>query len=105
MRIWLTSALLAVLWAMQPVAYAQDGSAPVRPGFAHAGVITQVDPGTHSIVVNNTHVYLSLGVTVHGVGKSGSFAMLRPGQFVAWGPTGRKQESGTVTEIWIRPPS
>ncbi|MEJ2346909.1 MAG: hypothetical protein P8090_16210 [Gammaproteobacteria bacterium] len=105
MKIWLTSALLAVLWATQPVAYAQDGSAPLRPAFAHTGVISQVDPDTHSIVVNNTRVYLSFGVTVHGVGKTGSFAMLRPGQFVAWAPTGHKQEIGTVKEIWIRPPS
>jgi hypothetical protein len=105
MNKWLTSALLAVLWATQPAAHAQDVSAPPRPVFTHTGVIRQVDPGTHSIVVNKTRVYLSTTTTVHGLRKTGSFAMLRPGQIVGWAPVGHGQEGGTVTEIWILPPS
>ena len=105
MNKWLTSALLAVLWAAQPVAHAQAVSASLPPVFAHTGVISQVDPGTHSIVVNNTRVYLSSTVTVHGLRKTGSFSMLQSGEIVGWAPVGHNQEGGTVTEIWILPPS
>lgn len=102
---YLTLALLAALCLAQPIAYGAGNSNGKWPTFSRSGTISEVDSGTHAIVVGNNRLYLSLRVVVHGLSHTGSFSMLRPGQLIGWAPVGRNRNSSTVREIWILPPS